>query len=250
MLTKEQLQYYGQKHQVDTFTVFREYLQLVFLNSLYQEKKAEKVFFKGGTCLRLIYESPRFSEDLDFSTRLSKKTIDALLQKVVGLLQKDVPEVTLRFLWHGEKTVRYRLVYEGDAFKYPLPIRLDFSFESPFLQTEVSSLKSELPITLYSFVAHLSSEEIFTEKIRAFFTRLKGRDVFDLWYLVEKGVVFNEVYAIKKLKAVSRAYSKEVLLGKIKNYPLHTLDLDLSRFLPQHVRKIIPALQNKLLDAL
>lgn len=35
--------------------------------AFYQEKEAEAILFKGGTALRLIYQSPRFSEDLDFS---------------------------------------------------------------------------------------------------------------------------------------------------------------------------------------
>lgn len=47
--------------------IVREYFQHVFLGELYKLPDAEKLLFKGGTALRIVYGSPRFSEDLDFS---------------------------------------------------------------------------------------------------------------------------------------------------------------------------------------
>ena len=48
--------------------VIREYCQHAFLSVLYKQKEANALFFKGGTALRILFESPRFSEDLDFSS--------------------------------------------------------------------------------------------------------------------------------------------------------------------------------------
>lgn len=67
MLTKEQLNQTAEDFLTDTFTILREYIQLLFLNYFYQEKKAEGVYFKGGTCLRLILSSPRFSEAVGYA---------------------------------------------------------------------------------------------------------------------------------------------------------------------------------------
>ena len=48
--------------------VAREYVQHVLLASLFGGIKDEvKLAFKGGTALRLLRQSPRFSEDLDFT---------------------------------------------------------------------------------------------------------------------------------------------------------------------------------------
>ena len=47
--------------------VVREYFQHIFLGELYKLPNSEKLLFKGGTALRIVYGSPRFSEDLDFS---------------------------------------------------------------------------------------------------------------------------------------------------------------------------------------
>jgi len=35
--------------RIDRFTIFREYLQLVFLSYLYRQRQADRVYFKGGT---------------------------------------------------------------------------------------------------------------------------------------------------------------------------------------------------------
>ena len=45
----------------------REVMQEVALAGLYRGGFFEKAAFYGGTCLRIFYGLPRFSEDLDFS---------------------------------------------------------------------------------------------------------------------------------------------------------------------------------------
>ncbi len=68
MITKETLSALARKYQTSEFpNVVREYFQHLFLSELYKLPGAEKMLFKGGTALRIIYGSPRFSEDLDFS---------------------------------------------------------------------------------------------------------------------------------------------------------------------------------------
>ena len=43
-----------------------EYLQYELLDSLFKLPGSEKLSFIGGTAIRIIYQSQRFSEDLDF----------------------------------------------------------------------------------------------------------------------------------------------------------------------------------------
>ena len=73
MITKEQIHFLAKKKKINEATVFREYLQLLFLSKLYTKKQSENIFFKGGTALHLIYKAPRFSEDLDFTVELKEK---------------------------------------------------------------------------------------------------------------------------------------------------------------------------------
>ena len=43
-----------------------EYLQYELLDSLFKNSAAATLSFIGGTAIRMVHDSPRFSEDLDF----------------------------------------------------------------------------------------------------------------------------------------------------------------------------------------
>lgn len=45
----------------------REVMQEIALGGLYRGGFFNKAAFYGGTCLRIFYQLPRYSEDLDFS---------------------------------------------------------------------------------------------------------------------------------------------------------------------------------------
>src|SRR3989344_2647819 len=68
MISIEALEKLSKQYQMGLFpNIIREYFQHVFLSELYKLPDSQKLLFKGGTALRVIYNSPRFSEDLDFS---------------------------------------------------------------------------------------------------------------------------------------------------------------------------------------
>ena len=46
--------------------ILREYLQCKILEILFEGTYANRFCFLGGTCLRLVHNNSRFSEDLDF----------------------------------------------------------------------------------------------------------------------------------------------------------------------------------------
>ena len=249
MISDTQLKQLSQYFKIDKFTIFREYLQILFLNYLYKERESEKIYFKGGTCLHLCYGSPRFSEDLDFSTILSKKKIESLLKKTIKNFQLEVPEVKLNFIYQGKKSLRFRLKYQSKFLKYPQTIRLDFSQEKNFLEPNIFSLKTKFPIVFFSLISCQKEEEILVEKIRAFLYRRKGRDIFDLWYLLDKKVLINQKLLEKKLKITGSKFGENSFLKKIKNYPEKKIYLDLAKFLPTNYRKIIPDLKERLVFA-
>ncbi|MBI4051308.1 MAG: nucleotidyl transferase AbiEii/AbiGii toxin family protein, partial [Elusimicrobia bacterium] len=66
MLSLDEIREIAVQFQTNEKNVAREYAQHTFLSFLYKEKAADFLLFKGGTALRLIFKSPRFSEDLDF----------------------------------------------------------------------------------------------------------------------------------------------------------------------------------------
>lgn len=250
MISNSQLEELSRYFKIDRFTVFREYLQILFLNYFYREKLTEKIYFKGGTCIHLFYNSPRFSEDLDFSTTLPQKKIKDLLKKTIKTLKIEIPELSLNFIYKSKNSLRFKLKYKGEFLKYPLTIRLDFSLEKIFLEPNILSLKTKFPIALFSLISCIKEEEILTEKIRAFLLRKKGRDIFDLWYLLDKGVFLNKELLKKKLKMVNLKFDEDNFLKKIKEYPEKKIYLDLGKFLPLNYRKIIPELKERLTSIL
>jgi predicted nucleotidyltransferase component of viral defense system len=62
----------------------REALHVLLLSKLSQELRAGAFVLKGGVNLRLFFDSPRYSEDLDLDLAPSAK--DALVRAISGLL--------------------------------------------------------------------------------------------------------------------------------------------------------------------
>lgn len=236
MITKEQTRSLATFFQIDEFTIMREYLQILFLGYLYREREADKVYFKGGTALRLLFSSPRFSEDLDFSTTLTKKKVASLLKEIEKSLEKELTNIKISLLYSGKNGARYRLKYQPEGSKYPLNLRLDFIKVSGKQKAETTPLLTKFPIASFPLVIHLSKEAIFLEKTTAFLTRGKGRDVFDLWFLLKK-------YESLKSQIVKEGKKRKAIIKKLSLYPERNLKNDLVKFLPRSQREVIGKLK-------
>jgi len=246
MMTKDQIKTLSKYYRIDGFSIEREYLQLIFLSHLYQHKKSGEIYFKGGTALRLLYGSSRFSEDLDFTSIYDKKMIEKIITDVEKSIQSELPELNISVLYSGTNGIIYRIKYKTLDFKFPFVIRLDISSCIKITAHEMTPIISKYPIVNFPIVVHLSQAEIFVEKIRALLGRSKGRDLYDAWYLFEKGVNLNQNLVEKKMKEVDKLYNKKMLLKKIKNFSDKQLDQDLAQFLPLSQKKVIPMIKTKL----
>ncbi|MBI3559081.1 nucleotidyl transferase AbiEii/AbiGii toxin family protein [Candidatus Gottesmanbacteria bacterium] len=49
--------------------LLKEILQFYTLNFIYSSRWGKDFLFKGGTCLRICFDLPRLSEDLDFDIK-------------------------------------------------------------------------------------------------------------------------------------------------------------------------------------
>ena len=247
MLTDAQIDELSRLLKIDRFSVFREYLQLVFLSELYQLAESVEVFFKGGTAIHLVLHSPRFSEDLDFSTPLAKKEIVPVVSKTVEKIRIQIPQMKVEKLYETEKSVRFKLKYQTDLFKYPLSVKIDFQAKEKPALIEKTPLITQFPMQFFPIVSRLGNEEILAEKTAALLTRFKGRDFFDLWFLLTKNIKINERLIKKKLGGKGKKFSWAGLSAKIKKMPEKTIEKDLNRFLPAYQRKIVPLLKPELL---
>jgi len=144
--------------------------------------------------------------------------------------------------------LRLRLKYESPVLKYPLTIRLDFALGEKPAEVVTSPVIRKFPLVFFPLISHLGPEEILAEKIRALLVRGKGRDLFDCWFLLGKGIKINPLLLRKKMGEINQKFTKKLLEKRIAEYSSRDLRLDLDRFLPGPQRKITPLLKQLLLE--
>lgn len=214
MIPIEELKKYSLLRGLNLGQAEVDYFQQIVLFIIYS-KISKRIIFKGGTALQKCYLLERFSEDLDFSSEedleiedtikkgLRDFLIDFEIEKNNHLKGKNILLRIKGPLFNGNKNSFCR-------------IQLDISWrERVYLEpniVRIGKLINEVP----SFdVLVMKEEEILAEKIRAIYTRNKARDVYDLNFLLGKGIKINENLANKKLEFDKITYSKTSLVKKI-----------------------------------
>ena len=247
MITKEQIQELAKKFSIDWYSILREYMQIVFLSALYEDKLSQEVFFKGGTTIRLLLNSFRFSEDLDFTIKLDPGDIEKLVSKTIEKVNLVVPDVTFKRLKTIHKSFAGTINFNSSEYKYPLNIHLEFSYREKPLTQQESVLETIFPVSPYPLILHLAWKEILAEKVRALMTRAKGRDLFDIWFLTSKGIEIDLKLINKKMELYNKQIKKEDIIDKIKSFKEEILINDLNKYLPSTHRKMTPKLKDMVL---
>lgn len=228
MITLAQLRPFAHQHKTNDATVFREYLQLLFLSRLYEYSKTKQIIFKGGTAIHLVFQAPRFSEDLDFTVVMPEKEFMDVLTKTFSVLKSE-----------GQISFKPRKTLTGKRFllSATLPdstlrsfINLDFSFREKVFEIQNSFLHPEYPVLFTSQVSHLSKNEIVSEKIRAIMHRQKGRDIYDLWYLLSQNAKIDSNLIAEKFKYHHETHDLKMLTKRIEIFPEADFIKDLKPF--------------------
>ncbi|MBI4672021.1 MAG: nucleotidyl transferase AbiEii/AbiGii toxin family protein [Chloroflexi bacterium] len=172
------------QQQISIDFIVREEYELLLLKELYESEFGAHLVFKGGTALRLVYGSPRFSEDLDFSAigELDAEKFAAVLQRSTNKYPAIVGiESRAKFytLFAGAKikenflTRAFQIKIEISKRKGKLVQGEDF--------TERVITSQHAPLTVLARVATL--ELMLREKKDALKNRRAARDVFDYWFI-------------------------------------------------------------------
>ncbi len=250
MLDKETAQDLSKKLNIDLFTIYREYLQLLFLKYFYNQKETDKVYFKGGTALRFLFGSFRFSEDLDFTTLLSKAKTKTLIDKTLQDLSKETEGVEFRETESIANSFSGRIFQENPEFNFPLTIRLDFSFREKPLLPDTSFIEAIFPIGPYPQVSHFKIEELMAEKVRAILMRTRGRDFFDLYFMLSKKILIDWELVNKKMALYKKKANLKQLIEIIEKFPQSEIKEDLTKFLPTTHRNLVTKIKDLTLEKL
>jgi predicted nucleotidyltransferase component of viral defense system len=249
MLDQKTLQQLSKQMEIDEFTILREYLQIRFLDVFYRKIGVEEIFFKGGTAIRLLFGSTRFSEDLDFTNKVRPENLEQLLQKTLKGLQSEFPRLSLKEL-DAPQGYSAKLVLPTEISQQNLTVKLDFTHTAVYENTQLSPVKTQLPVASLALTKHLSRKEILAEKFRALWRRKRGRDLFDIWFLLSQGEKFDQKLVQKKYDLYQEKLDLQQIREKIDRWDEKELDHDLRKFLPRAERRIIPELKRLALENL
>lgn len=176
--------------------VAREYLQARILGGLQKAGAMVPLAFHGGTALRFLFDTARYSEDLDFALEQDEGDYDfrAYLQAIRSTFVAEGYQVELRV--SDQKTVhaafvRFRgLPHELGLSPHEdevLAVKIEVDTDPPAgagLMTSV--VRRYVMLQLY----HHDRASLLAGKLHALLQRpyTKGRDLYDLmWYLSDPG---------------------------------------------------------------
>lgn len=190
----------------EEFVAITEAAQLTVLGGLINARRwaSGELKFQGGTSLRLIYGSPRFSEDLDFvlaNARGLTRIVNAAAVYVRSVLCAQYPDIAVKVKARDEnaKTTGARnprafmLTLSSPQWMQAIKIKLEFwranhdsvkSYQSAPLTANIPG-RSPIGVAVVPVIAETAVlDEILVDKLHALGDRnyTKWRDVFDLWW--------------------------------------------------------------------
>jgi predicted nucleotidyltransferase component of viral defense system len=207
--------------RIDVTQVVREFWEIIILKGLFDSPEGKFLIFKGGTALRLVYSSPRFSEDLDFSlisNRLKEK-FNSLVKKIIS----PYPELTITDLEEKYYTYLGEIKITQDYLPSPFRIKIEIS------KRRERGYKSELavitsPVSTVQCLGRVATlEQLYKDKLTCLKERAKPKDIFDLWYISQK---------------LKKVYRPETIF-----IPKRELVRELRKFLPKEFWPVIDELK-------
>jgi len=212
-----------------------EYLQYELLDSLFKDAAAAELSFIGGTAIRILHDSPRFSEDLDFDN------FGLTFTQFEGLLKTACRDMEYKgFL------IEYRIVEKGAwhcYIRFPKILReagLSPDAERKILIRIDSEAKERLydprkvflnRFSVYRQILAAPTAILLAQKMMAILyrTREKGRDIFDVSFL--SGLVAPDFGYVGRMVGLDRAEFLRRFEERLGELDLNALAQDVEPFL-------------------
>ncbi len=232
MITEAELRRQAARWQVDPMVVDLDYSLSWFLAALYNnEDAAERLVFKGGTCLRKCYfPEYRFSEDLDFTARryLTPETLlDWIAKATRWASNHDGPDFAAaspRFEVvadeYSSESYQVRIYYRGPLRwgGSPRAIRLDVTRQEslllPIASRSLIHPYSDAGGLALATIPCYALDEVLAEKIRAAGGQRRfavSRDLYDIHTLLQHGASVTNAISLLPKKFAARGLTLELL---------------------------------------
>ena len=200
------------KNKKDVKNYIREKLQILIISGLSDTDFYKNFAFTGGTCLRLMYNTDRYSEDLDFDfvkkeykgydfnkcfntilDYLDFFNVDCDIEYKEKNNEISIKTFNLKFDFKNLLNV-FDLKDFLNEFQEGQLLKIKFEVETDFNESEKFEIvNGDMP--LYE-INTVSKESMMANKLNAILrrnenTNIKGRDFFDLKYYIDNNVKLN-----------------------------------------------------------
>lgn len=238
MLTLREIQpfYPENLHRFPRF-LNREYLQYKILEVIFESRYATRLCFLGGTCLRIVHGNFRFSEDLDFDNiGLKENDFQSIANEIKKQLEREGYEIELhtviRGAWHCHIKFPGLLFDEGLSghSEEKIFIQLDTEPQHFDYEPERHILNK---FDVFTTIRTTPLSLLMAQKIYAIINRKrnKGRDFFDLVFLMSRNIKPDYSYLDAKLSITKADTLKEKILDKCGQLDMEKMAMDVSPFL-------------------
>ena len=253
-LIQQRLDSYKASNAIEEEQAIKEIIQEIALFALWKAGFFEMAAFKGGTSLRILYGSQRFSEDLDFILKESDPGFDwsDYLKKLLENLEEFGLKTEVKDKSRMDQSVRKAVLkdnsvsnqlnlsfYRGQEGKKQT-IKLEIDVNPPSGSAFEYTYK-DFPVDYE--VCHQDLSSNFALKVHALFCRpyLKGRDWYDFnWYvkkdikpnlsLLQAALIQDGPWKGEDLK-IDKEWVKAELLKKISSINWNEATADVERFM-------------------
>ncbi|MCJ7773376.1 MAG: nucleotidyl transferase AbiEii/AbiGii toxin family protein [Desulfobacterales bacterium] len=212
-----------------------EYLQYELLDSLFKNSAAASLSFIGGTAIRILHNSDRFSEDLDFDNfGLSFAQFEELLK------------TACRDMEYKGFLIEYRIVEKGAYHCYirfpeilhqsgltpdagrKILIRIDSEAKERLYEPKKVFLNK---FTIYRQILAAPAEILLAQKMMTILYRKreKGRDLYDASFLM--GFAVSDFVYIEKILGMDQAEFLRRFDERLGELDLNFLARDVEPFL-------------------
>jgi predicted nucleotidyltransferase component of viral defense system len=238
--------FYPESYRAFKKNILREYLQYKILEILFDSKYANKLAFMGGTSIRIIYGSNRFSEDLDFDnfdlTREEFKELSEIIQNRLTLEGYAVEIKTVFKVAFHSRIAFLNILYDNGVSKHKdekLMIRLD-------TEPQRTEYEPDKPIInkfdVFMRINAVPNNILLAQKLFAILNRKRvmGRDIYDAIFLFGRTRP-DFGYLRSKADINHQADLKKRLLSRCEELDFEQLPRDVEPFLtnPSDTKKIL-----------
>ncbi len=203
------LEKYDLMNSNSSYDALREILQEIVLLGLYDAGFFKYATFYGGTALRILHNLPRFSEDLDFSLLKSNPEFNLVPyeEAIVSTLKSFGFDVTIEIKEKNSSSAIASAFVKGNTIEHLISINAPKDITNKIHRDQAVKIKLEVdtnpplefetaniirltprPFSINAFtLPSLYAGKMHAILCRAWSTRPKGRDWYDLvWYIANE----------------------------------------------------------------